>query len=85
MNSVYDYHIFAGLKFMLCGIVCECREVGKTIAQSIKRLPLGHKDLSPHIKAGHGVGICNASAGRVDPLSSRLSQQIRWAVIEEDT
>lgn len=41
----------------MCGIVCECREVGGTIAQSIKHLPLGHKDLSPHTKAGHGVGI----------------------------
>lgn len=70
---------------MLCGIVYECREVGGTIAQPIKRLPLGHKDLSPHIKAGHGVGVCNPSAGRVDPLSSRLSQQIRWAMIKKDT
>lgn len=43
--------------------------MGGTVAQSIKHLPLGHKDLSPHTKAGHGVGICNPSAGRVDPLS----------------
>lgn len=66
-------------------MLCECREVGGTIAQSVKRLPLGHKDLSPHSKAGHGVGVCSLSAGRVDPLSSRLSQHIRWAVTEEDT